>query len=823
MQVMEILLQDIRYGLRMLRKSPGFTAVAVITLALGIGAATSIFSVVYGVLLRALPYDHPGQIVELHEVNAQGGQMHFADPNFEDVRSQAGFLQGLAEYNNILESVAGGTEPTRTMVATVSRDFFTILRVQPVLGRSFTPEDQRFGAAPVALVGYGYWKQFLGGTTDLSSKKLTIENRPVAIIGVLPAQFSFPPAAEVWVPREVYERLPSRTAHNWQVIGRLRDGVSLPEARAELQTIATRLKRQYGQETMMVSVATAPLREAMTSQVRPALWILLGAVGFLLLIACANVANLLLVQSAARQREIAVRFALGASRGRVVRQLLAEALLLSLAGGTLGVLAAFWGLRALLALSPEVLPRLQEVSISTPVLLFSLSLCVLVAIALGVFSGLRGTKSDVQHALAAGGRSQTEALISHRLSRAIVAGQLAITLALLAGATLLGRSLLRVLSVDAGFRTEHVITMNLALPFEGFSEVEAIKLRRIQFLDEVLARIRTIPGVEDAGGSNSLPLANPPADGTYILMDPGERLPDDMQRLEQMFHDRNRTGDADYSAVSSGYFRVLGIPLLRGRLFEARDTMNAPHAVVISESLAREKWQNQDLLGRQIEFGNMDGDLRLLTVVGVVGDVRDASLERPARPTIYVDCLQRPQTTSDFNVVLRTHTNPAAVISAARQIVRELEPNVPPKFATLDQVVSGSVQPRRFNLTLVGIFAATALLLAVAGMYGVMAYSVARRTNEIGVRMALGASQTSVLRLVLRQGLLTAAAGVVFGIAIARATTRVMGSLLFGLSPSDPLTFAGVAVVLVGVAMLACYVPARRASKVDPMVALRYE
>ncbi|HLK35092.1 MAG TPA: ABC transporter permease, partial [Terriglobales bacterium] len=298
---METLLQDIRYGLRMLRKSPGSTAVAVITLALGIGATTAIFSVVYGVLLRALPYDHPGQIVELHEVNAQGGQMHFADPNFEDLHSQARSLQGLAEYSAWTQSVSGGSEPTRSMVASVSRDFFPVLRVQPVLGRGFAAEDQRFGATPVALVGYGYWQQFLGGTTDLTAKKLIIDNRSFSVVGVLPPQLNFPAQAEIWIPRELYERLPSRTAHNWQVIGRLRDGVSVEQARAELQAIASRLKRQYGQDTMMVSVSIAPLREALTSQVRPALWILLGAVGFLLLIACANVANLLLVQSAARQ------------------------------------------------------------------------------------------------------------------------------------------------------------------------------------------------------------------------------------------------------------------------------------------------------------------------------------------------------------------------------------------------------------------------------------------------------------------------------------------------------------------------------------------
>jgi putative ABC transport system permease protein len=825
----ETLIQDVRYGLRMLRKSPGFTAVAVITLALGIGATTAIFSVVYGVLLRPLGYNRPDRLVKLNEVNAQGGEMHFADPNFEDVRAQARSLQGLSEYNSGTESVSGGAEPGRVTVAAVSRDFFPVLRVQPVLGRGFSSQDQRYGATPVALVGYGYWRQFLGGATDLSSKKLVILDRPFSIAGVLPPQFSFPPGAEIWIPRELYERLPSRSAHNWQVIGRLRDGASVSQARAELQAIAMRLKRQYGQDTMMESVAIVPLREALTSQVRPALWILLGAVGFLLLIACANVANLLLVQSAGRQREIAIRCALGANRGRIVRQLLGEALLLSLAGGAGGTLAAFWGVKALPALSPGVLPRMGEVSINAPVLLFSISLAVLVAVGLGIFSGLRSSAGDVQHGLAAGGRSQTGASVSQHLSRAIVAGQLAITLALLAGAALLGRSLLRVLSVNAGFHTEHIVTMNLALPEIAewaaagpVGNQDTANLQRIQLLTNLLAQLRAIPGVQDVGGTNHLPLAGSHADGTYLLMNLGAPTPR-MQDLEKLFHDRSRTGDANYSAVTSGYFRVLGIPLLRGRLFNADDTTSSPHVAVISESLAREKWPNQDALGHEIEFGNMDGDMRLLTVVGVVSDVRDENLERPPFPTIYVDCRQRPQTTYDFNVVLRTDADPAAVISAARRIVRDLDPSVPPRFASLAEVVWGSLESRRFNLLLVGIFAVTALLLAAAGTYGVMAYSVARRTSEIGVRMALGASRTSVLRLVLRQGMMTAVVGVVLGIATSLALTRTIGSLLFGMSPTDPLTFAGVALVLVAAAMLASYLPARRASQVDPMVALRYE
>jgi predicted permease len=471
-----------------------------------------------------------------------------------------------------------------------------------------------------------------------------------------------------------------------------------------------------------------------------------------------------------------------------------------------------------------------DVSISAPVLGFSVVLALVVALALGVFTGLRGSAGDVQRALAAGGRSQTGAALTQRLSRAIVAGQLAITLALLAGAALLGRSLLRVLSIDPGFRTEHIITMDLALPPvwdwsapDLFANKDAASAHRVEFFDQLFARLHDLPGVQDVGGTAALPIARGAADGTYVLMSPGEAAPRKMEDMEQLFRDRSRTGDADYSAATAGYFRVLGIPLLRGRLFNPEDTIGSPHVALISQSLAREKWPNQDPLGRQIEFGNMDGDLRPLTVVGVVGDVREDSLDRPPRPTIYVDCRQRPETSYDFNVVLRTNADPAAIIAAARRILRQLDPNVPPRFATMAEVVSGSVQSRRFNLILVGLFAATALLLAAAGMYGVMAYAVARRSNEIGVRMALGASRTSVLRLVLGQGLLTAGAGALLGLVIAWAVTRALSSLLFGLSATDPLTFTAAAVVLVAVAMLACYLPARRASKVDPMVALRYE
>jgi ABC-type antimicrobial peptide transport system permease subunit len=823
----------------MLARSPGFIAVTVFTLALGIGATTAIFSVVYGVLLRPLPYSQPDRIVELKEVNDQGGRMNFADPNFEDVRAQNHSLQGVAEYNSGMESVAGASEPTRTMVASVSRDFFPLMRVQPVLGRGFAPEDQRFGTAPVALVSYAYWKQYLGGTTDLAKVKLTFENKACSVIGVLPPGFRFPEDSDIWVPRELFERLPSRTAHNWSVVGRLRDGISLTRARAELTGIGRRLKQQYGrdEEYMMRDVAVFPLRESLTREVRPALLILLGAVGFLLLVACANVANLLLAQAMARERELAIRVALGAGRERLLRQFITEALLLSITGGLLGVLAALWGLDALLALAPPNLPRLEEVSISLPVLLFAFAVSVAVALGLGIFTALRASGGDVQGALVERGQGQVGTSGGRRVGRVIAAAQLAITLVLLVGAGLLGRSLLRVLSVNPGFRTEHILTMGLALP-PAFEDKE--KVRRQEFLTDLISRLRALPGVREAGGTGGLPLLNgSPSNGTFVVMEPQEglsrtieelqgknlqeRLPLLTRQLDELFRGSAQKGEAVYCPADEGYFRALGIPLLSGRLFDNRDTFDSPPVALISQSLARQQWLREDPVGQTIEFGNIDGDLRLLTVVGVVGDVRQDTLEAAPAPTIYVNIRQRPQHTYAFTAVLRTDADPTSVISAARQLVRELDPNIPPSFRTFLQIFSASLMTRRFNLTLVGVFAASALLLAAAGIYGVMAYSVAQRTREFGVRIALGANARDVVRLVLGQAVMTAAAGVAAGLAGSLALTRVMQSLLFEVSATDPLTFAGVAVLLSLVALVASYIPARRATKVDPMVALRYE
>lgn len=837
------LAQDLRYGVRVLWRNPGFSLTAIFTLALGISATTAIFSVVYGVLLRPLPYDRPDQLVQVWEKSSKGHDMNLADPNFQEFRAQNRSLQGLAEFSSGEASVSGGSEPKRLVVASVSSDFFPIMRISPIRGRGFAPEDQRPGAGAVALVSYSYWRQYLNSTDDLSSVRLRAENRSASVIGVLPPGFRFPDDADLWLPRELAAVLPSRTAHNWEAVARLRDGVTLEQARKDLSAIASGIKEQYGDDVDMVGASVQPLQNALTSTVRPSLLILLGAVGFLLLVACANVMNLLLAQAAARESELAIRSALGASRGRMVRQFMAETLLLSLAGGAIGVLAALWGVHWLLRLAPAETPGLSGVSINVPVLFFAFGLCLAVAIGLGTFTALRSGADDIRTTLAEGGRGSAGSFRMQVIGRSIVVMQLAITMTLLIGSGLLGKSLLRVLSVDPGFRTEHIVTIDLALP-PAFAP--DMKVRRVQFLNDLFSRLRALPGVEDVGGTNALPLATGISSyGGFAVLNPQQLSPRMLEVIEhssrgdvwedgplakelhefftQLFRDPKNGGSADYASVSEGYFRSLGIPLLSGRLFDDRDTMDAPHVALISESLAREKWPNQDPIGHTIEFGNMDGDLRLLTVIGVVGDVREASLEKPPRPTIYVNYRQRPQASYRFSAVVRTAGDPASVIASARKIVRDLDPDVPPSTSSFTAIFAASTSGRRFNLVLFGIFAGTALLLAVAGIYGVLAYSVARRTREMGVRMALGASAGNVMRLVLGQAAVTTGIGVLLGVVGSFILMRFLQSMLYEVSAADPMTFAGVALLVIGVALLAAYLPARRATKVDPIVALRYE
>jgi putative ABC transport system permease protein len=816
---MDSLVQDLRFGIRMLLKRPVSTATSVGTLALGIGAATAIFSVVYGVLLRPLPYPRPDRLVRVWEQAADGHRMNLADPNFEDLRAQSRSLDGVAEYAFGPSPVVGGSEPVSATLAFVSRDFFSVMRVEPERGRGLTAGDHRPGAAPVAVVSRGFWRRVLGGRTDLASLRLNAGEYTVTVVGVLPAEFSFPGGSEIWVPREIVERLPSRSAHNWPVVGRLRDGVSLGAARAELATIGQRLQRRYGGEVDCTALAVAPLQDALTGSVERPLLVLLAAVGMLLLIAGINVANLCLAQSTAREAELAVRSALGAPRRRLVRQFLTEAAVLAASAGLLGVALARGGLDALLALAPAGMPRLADVAIDRPVLLFSLGTSVLLALGLGGFAALRATAADPRQALAERGRSGAGSLRVTRVGRVLVAGQLALALVLLVGAGLLGRSLLRVLAVEPGFRTDHVLTLDLTLP--GVA-TPAERAARVRFLDELSVRLRRLPAVEEVG-VGTLPLASWPANGTFLVLAPGTTVAPSPDFLERAFREWPSKGDADYCPVSGGYFRALGIPLRRGRLFEEGDREDTPHAALVNESLARVTWPDRDPLGQVLEFGNMDGDLRPLTVVGVVGDVRGRSLEDAPRPTVYVDLHQRPHVLRNPTVVVYTHAEPFRLIPDVRELVRSLDPTVVATLGSFRQVVASSLQARRFHLMLVGAFAAVALLLAAAGLYATMSYAVAQRRVEIGIRMALGADPSRVRRLVLGQGLRTTVAGVGAGALGALLLARALGSLLFSVTPLDPATFVAVALGLTAVALLAAWLPAREASRVEPGVILRHD
>lgn len=827
-------LQDFCYALRQVRKRPAFTAVVVTTLAVAIGAITAIFTVVYGVLLRPLPYSDPDRIMSIFEVNSHGGWSHLADPNFDDFRDQNRSFQAIAKYNSDIASVSGGLQPTRSGIASVSPDFFKVFRVQPILGRSFTAADNVKGAAPVVVVSYGYWREHLGAPRDLSQSHLKIGNTVLSVIGVLPREFQFPPDTALWLPADTDGENPSRTSHNYYGVARLRDGVTLAQANADIGSIARRIHATSSEqnEYLLKDGIVVPLQDTITGKSRPALLLLLAAVGFLLLVACANVANLRLAEAVAREREIAVRSALGAPRGRLIRQFITESLLLTLFGGGLGVLAAFWGVRGLLALAPQNLPRLDSVSINFPVLVFTGVVCLVVALGLGVFAAIRGTRSEARDGLGVSGRGNTDSQSSQRIGRSIVAAQIAITLALVVGAGLLGRSLLKVLEVNPGFRVDKVVAMDVSLPWDNWVDTKT-KAREVTFFSNLISRLQQIPGVRKVGATNGLPMTGGLPDGRFLLMTQDEVPkipPDDLEALtrafsllyeRQEFQGKERSGDADFCVATTGYLEALGIPLLRGRLFDEHDVPDSPHVAVISQSLARERWPAQEPIGQTIEFGNMDGDPRLLTIVGIVGDVHEDGLDAPPPPTVYVDLFQTPRPA--ITIALLSDADTGLVTSQAREILRQLNPEIPPTFQTFSHVYSASLGSRKFNFILVGFFGIVALSLASVGVFGVMAYSVSRHTREIGVRMALGAQSRDVLTMILGQALRTIVIGVVTGVAGSLVLTRAMSSMLFDLTPADPFTFVSVSLLLVMVALIACWVPARRAAKVDPMVALRYE
>ena len=668
------------------------------------------------------------------------------------------------------------------------------------------------------MVSHRFWQRYLGGRSDLTEIALTLANDIYPVIGVLPPELDFPVGTDVWIARELIPRNPYRTGHNWQAIARIADGVTLQRANAELSALSRRLKQQYGNETMMFDAVGVPLREQMVGNTRPTLLVLLAASAFLLLIACANVVNLLVARAAVREGELAVRLALGAGRRRIAQQFLAEALVLSLAGGVLGVLLAALGVKGLLALEPGDLPRLNEVGVDWSVLAFAFALSVVVAGVLGLLSALRGTRGDLKQAMAQAQRTQAGAGASYRVRGALVVAQMALTLVLLVGAGLLARSFLRLARIDPGYRTDRALVLDISASVPEGPDGER---ERVRLYDEIIARLSALPGVTSVGGVNAFPLTGGNrSNGTFLIMSrPDEQL--DMSQLPKLMQDPTRSGDAEYRVASPGYFRAMNIPVIRGRVFEDRDAPDAPHVGVISQALAKAKWPNEDPIGKIIQYGNMDGDLRPFTVIGVVGDVREASLADPPRATFYANYRQRPRGASAFNFVVQSSAPPEAIIPAARRVVAELRPDVPPRFRTIETVVSQSVADRRFVLLLVGVFAAAAMLLATLGVYSVIAYVVTQRRQEIGVRVALGAQSADVLRMVLRQGFTLAFIGIAIGTVAALLVGRLLSRFLFGVAPNDPVAFGGVILVLAVVALLASFVPALRATRVDPMTALR--
>ncbi len=811
--------RDLLYALRTLRRSPGFAATAILTLALGIGATTAIFSVVYGVLLRPLPYADPDRIVAVFEISTKGRPNALADPNFDDFRDQSRSFQAIAKYTERMVSVSSASQVTRTHIAYVSPDFTKVFGVQPIVGRGFTASDAKKGAAPTALVSYGYWKQYLGAPQDLAQAHLRIDRVAVSVLGVLPPGFGFPTDADLWLPTDLDGGNPSRTSHNHRAVARLREGVTVDQASRDISAIARRIhdaSPEQGDYLLKDGMVIA-LHESITNNARSPLLVLLGAVGFLLLVACANAANLLLARASARETELAVRNALGAGRGRLVRQFVTESLVLALIGGGLGVLGAFWAVDGFVALAPASLPRLDSVSISVPVLAFAVLLSTAIAAGLGAFTAVRATSRDLRGDLAEGGRSQAGSHASQRAGRVIAAAQMAITLVLVVGAGLLGRSLLNVLDVNPGFRVDKIVAMDVALPR---SEDPKATMRAAQFFANLIERVGQIPGVRKVGAASDLPLSGGHPDGMFALVAPNE-APKTISELSVLFQQKQRVGIADFCVATDGYFQVLDIPLVRGRIFDARDGADAPHVAVITQSLARDRWPNQDPIGQTIEFGNMDGDLRVLTIVGIVGDTHDYGLDAPPRPTVYVNLFQRPRASETLTILSDGDTE--MVTTAARGILHEMDPEIPARFRTISQVYTASLGSRRFNVILIGFFGIAALVLAVTGVFGVMAYSVSRRTREIGVRVALGAATGDVLWMILSQGMRTVLTGLAIGIVAALALSRFVASLLFGLTATDPLTFIGVTLLLFGAALLACYIPARRATSVDPIVALRCE
>lgn len=809
---------DFRYAFRQMGRAPGYTATAVLTLGLGIGAITTLFAVAHDVLLRPLPYPEPDHIVRVQEIGEDGRRASaMSDPNFTDLSRRSRSFAGLAQYKTLSGSVTGGQRPARVQVGQVSRDFFRVMGMQPRLGRTFRSEEQRPGAAYVAVLSHDFWQRYLGGDPDVSGRTLEYGDQVVSVIGVMPPAFDFPPGVDFWIPRELEPAAPSRTALNKRTVGRLAPDVSRELAREELSGIARQLAEEHGSDTWMADVGLRPLHEELVGSSRAPVLILFGASALLLLIACANVVNLLLARAASREGELAVRMALGAGRLRLFQQLLIESLLLAISGGVLGLLVAHSGIGTLRRLEASNLPRLAELQVGGTVLLFVSGASFVVASGLALVAtwrlirgGARATQVVTRRTRGGGSAG--------RLPGALIVSQVALTTMLLIGTGLLLRSFQILVETEPGYRTEGALVVNGHFPYPRTDEEKEYQAR---FHDRLLSRLRALPGVTEVGGVSTFPLRKEGPSGTFLLLDQPDEVTD-WESFGALADLPERRGNAQYRKATPGYFRSMRIPLVEGRLFEDRDHSEAAHVAVVSESLAETTWPGETPIGKLIQFGNMDGDLRPLTVVGVVGDIRETDLEAEPKPIVYVNARQR-SLAGALDVVIVPGSDAKALRPTVRKLVYEIDPAVAASILTVEELFADSLAERRFQLVLLGSFGIAAFLLAFVGIYGVIAFRVAQQKKAIGVRLALGAKGRNIVERVVTQGLVLTGLGIVLGGAGALAVTRLIESFLYGVTTTDLVTFFAVPFLLVLATLLACWVPALRATRVDPVAALRAE
>jgi len=811
---LETFFQDTRYAFRMLRKNPGFTAVAVLTLALGIGANTAIFSVVYAMLLKPLPYSHPEQLLTVFEAQPQAGvnATGWSYANFAELREQNRIFSDMAGSQQHQLTLTGRGEPSVVNTSVVTPELFSVFGQRPILGRPFYPEDGKPGAPAAVILSENLWRGSFGADPNVIGSSINLDKRSFTIVGVMPAVFRFPiltASEQLWIPLAqdpFFGSWMDRRGGHWlQVTGRLKPGVSMTQAQAELEAIGARLAREFPAENDGWTIRFMPLKQKIVGNVKSALLVLMGAVALVLLIACANIANLLLTRATSRAREIAVRTALGAGRSRIVRQLLRETLVLGLLGGLAGIALAYLGVQGLTALMPQDLPQVNAIRVDNFVLGFALLLSAVASCAFGLAPALFAANSNLQSSLGEGGARSGESGNRRRARSVLAAGEIALAMVLLVAAGLLVRSFSKLMAVNPGFDAQHVVQADISLPRFQYSMPQ----QWAAFSKELLTRLQSEPGMRDT----AVVVPRPMTDGFV-------NLGFDIVGNPPVSAGASRT--ANYVSVSPDYFRVMEIPLLAGRLFGPHDVAASPRVSLISEAMARIYFPNQNPLGKQIVFGFPPDIGAAREIVGVVGDVRDVALEQDPQAMMYVPYAQAPL--GDANVVVRSGLSAASVASTIRRDVQQIDKDLPvTDVAMMKDTIDGTVAQPKFRTFLLGLFAAIALVLAATGIFGVISYSVSRRTNEIGIRVALGASRNTILGMVLRETLVMTWAGLVLGLPSALAASHLLGHMLFNVSANDPATLATVAFTLALIAVIAGYIPARRATRVDPMVALRYE